>query len=324
MMKQAMKWILSILALTMLLGLIGGILSASGDVSVVDDCFPDEPVYAPDMPQYHCNEGNSYYIRKQYDLALAAYQKAIEIDRSYHNAYYGVAITYRAQGRLDLAIANYSEVIRLLPDYAQPYASRAELYQCMGLFDDAESDLDSYVKLYSQYPISYIARGDFFMDRRDYHRAAKDYSNAVKVAPRLLVSYTKSAEALLLSGRQEDASSVFTQAIALARVQGLADAGEIDTILLTQSSSFGVEGETDDTVRNLVPDADLIALLYEHGFFDMPEYLDTGVMDGHFTWIMVHFKNGVVKRVGGLVAEEFGPDGFIAIYDAVVEALDDR
>jgi len=69
-----------------------------------------------------------------------------------------------------------------------------------------------------------------------------------------------------------------------------------------------------DTVRNLGLDAGLIALFHEHGFFDVPEYLDTGVMDGHYTWITVRFKNGESKRVGGLAAEEFNSVDFIAIY----------
>ena len=320
-MKQLVKWVFYALALTILLSPVYSMANAASDVGVDCDCFPDEPVYTPDMPEYHCNEGGSYYTHKQYDLALASYQRALEIDPSHSNAYYGLAFTYRAQGRLDLAIENYSEVIRLSPDYAQPYASRAELYQCMRFFDDAENDLDSYMQLQGQYPAPYLARGDFFMDRGDYPRAAEDYAAAIERNPGLLSAYTKYTEALLLSGRPSEASVVFAQAMVIAGEETPSDAGEIITITLTLSPSFGVEGEMNDTVRNLDPDAELIALLYEHSFFDMPEYLDTGVMDGHFTWITAHFKNGESKRVGGLVAEEFGPEEFIAIYDAVNEAL---
>ena len=325
-MKQFMKRVLCVLVLAALLSSIAGMANAASDAGVVGDCFPDEPIYTPDMPQYHCNEGDSYYGRKQYGLALASYQKALEIDPSYDNAYYGLAFTYRAQGRLDMAIANYSEVIRLSPEYAQPYASRAALYQCMGLFDNAESDLDSYVRLQGQYPVPYLTRGDFFMERGDYSRAAEDYVTAIERNPGLLAAYTKSAGALLLSDRLGEASDIFAKAMALAGEKAPApvDEGEIDTIVLTISPSFGMEGEMNDTVWNLDPDAELIALFHEHGFFDLPEYLDTGVMDGHFTWITICFKNGQSKRVGGLVAEEFGPEDFIAIYDAVVGALDDQ
>jgi len=281
-----------------------------------------EPTYTPDMPEFHWNEGNSYYLKRDYDLAIESYQKATEIDPSFSNAYHGLAFTYRALGRLDLALDNYGEVIRLTPDYAQPYMRRAELYQFIGRMEEAEQDLDTFVKLYGQYPAPYLARGDFFMERGEYARAAADYATAIERKPDLLTAYTKNAEALLLSGRPGEASDAFARAMALAGEVAPADAREIDTIVLTLSPSFGVEGEMTDTVKSLVPDAESIALLHEHGFFDMPEYLETGVLDGHFTWITVHFNNGESKRVGGLVAEEFGSEDFVAIYDAVVSALD--
>ena len=45
-------------------------------------------------------------------------------------------------------------------------------------------------------------------------------------------------------------------------------------------------------------------------------------MDGHFTYITVHLQGGESKTVGGLEAEAYGPEAFVAVYDAVVAALD--
>jgi tetratricopeptide (TPR) repeat protein len=214
-MKQSRIWRARVLMLMLLLVLCssGGIAGGAEEVGVVGDCFPDEPVLTPDMPEYHNRQGGSYYSQGQYDLAIASYHKALELDPSNDNGYYGLAFTYRAQGRLDLAIENYSEVIRLVPDYAQPYASRAAIYQFIGRYDDAEKDLDSYVKHYGQYPNPYLARGDFFMERRDYSSAAEDYAIAIEKNPNLQEAYIKYAGALLLSGRPEEASTAFEQAI---------------------------------------------------------------------------------------------------------------
>ena len=188
----------------------------TGENGDVDDCFPNELVYTPEMPEYHYNQGSSLYGQAQYGLAIASFQKALEIDASFSSGYYGLAFTYCAQGRLDLALENYGEVIRLEPEYAQPYASRAELYLFVGLFNDAERDLDTYVKLYGQYPAPYLARGDFFMDRRNYPRAVEDYATAIERNPNLQEAYLKYAGALLLSGRSEEAIIVFEQAITIS------------------------------------------------------------------------------------------------------------
>ncbi|MDR3051648.1 MAG: hypothetical protein LBU67_07990 [Oscillospiraceae bacterium] len=126
--------------------------------------------------------------------------------------------------------------------------------------------------------------------------------------------------------------------------------GEIDSIVLTITPSFGLIDELtenlaiirpnegtvlmqtlrkqDDAVQKEklflthVEDVDtLVASLYEQDFFNMPEYLETGVMDGDFTWITVNMKNGESKRAGGLVAKEYGPKGFIALCDAINQVL---
>ena len=36
-----------------------------------DDCEP-EPVYTADMPEFHHNEGNAQYLKRNYDLAIAS------------------------------------------------------------------------------------------------------------------------------------------------------------------------------------------------------------------------------------------------------------
>ena len=180
-----------------------------------DDTEP-EPDYTPDMPEYHSNEGGVHYLNRDYDQAIVSYQRAVELDPNFRNAFHGLALTYHALGRLDLALDNYGEVIRLAPDYAQPYLKRAELYQCMGRMEEAEKDLGMFVRLYGQYPVPYIARGDFFMEKGAYGRAAEDYAMAMEKNPALLSAYVKNAEALLLSGRSKEASEVFTRAAALA------------------------------------------------------------------------------------------------------------
>jgi len=128
------------------------------------------------------------------------------------------------------------------------------------------------------------------------------------------------------------------------------EAERIDSIVLTVAPSCGAIDEVTDNVAIIRPSnntvllrtiwqkddtvlqqklfrtqtedvAALVSLLYAHDFFDMAEYLETGVDDGHFTWITVSLWSGESKRVGGLVAEEFGPDGFIAIRDAIGQVL---
>jgi len=191
------------------------LLPVSALADVVGDCMPD-PIYTPDMPEYHCVQGGSYYVQGFYDLAIESYNKALEIDPAYGNAFHGLAYTYRAQGRLDLAIEFYGEVIRVQPEYAQPYQSRAEIYQFIGRYEDAENDLNRFIELFGQYPVPYLARGDFYINRRDYASAANDYATAIERNPNLFEAYIKTAGALLLYGKATEAAEVFAHALTLS------------------------------------------------------------------------------------------------------------
>ena len=143
---------------------------------------------------------------------------------------------------------------------------------------------------------------------------------------------------------------LFAFSVTAQAIVPIEDAELIDSIVLTIAPSFGqideltnsvtiirpnigtVRKQTtrqqDDTIQGqqlfVAQSEDLSALassLFKHGFFDMPEYLETGIMDGDFTWITVTLRSGESKRVGGLLAEEYGPEDFIAIYNAIDQVM---
>jgi len=116
----------------------------------------------------------------------------------------------------------------------------------------------------------------------------------------------------------------------------------IDSIELTLSPSFGLEEDLIDITAIIRPAQqsvafggelftapredfdDLVSSLNGHDFFSMPESFETGVLDGHFTWVTVILRSGESKRAGGLVAEEFGPEEYIAICEAIDVVLQNR
>jgi len=126
----------------------------------------------------------------------------------------------------------------------------------------------------------------------------------------------------------------------------VADEWQIDSIVLTFAPCYGPLNDMTDDVTILRPHigtvrtqtilkgdktvleqqlfiaksedlAALVSSLYTFGFFDMPEYLGTNIMDGRYTWITVNTIDGRSIRVGDLFAEECGPEEFIAIFHAI-------
>jgi len=56
-----------------------------------------------------------YFIKKEYDGAVADFSEAIKLDPRTANGYVSRGLAYRAKGDYDRAIADQSEALRLNP-----------------------------------------------------------------------------------------------------------------------------------------------------------------------------------------------------------------
>jgi hypothetical protein len=139
-------------------------------------------------------------------------------------------------------------------------------------------------------------------------------------------------------------------AMALGTLVDAESTNEIDSVTLTFAPAWGIIDELVDTVITIrfAPGTvhvqkvrqqagaveeeklliaqkkdltELVSALCEHEFFNMDKRLETDVMDGYFTWVTVNLQSGESKTVGGLVAEKYGPEGFIAICDAIDQVV---
>lgn len=80
----------------------------------------------------HNNLGNVYKVLKQYDDAIAAYQKAIELDPKDAFPHYGLGNIYSNLGRHDEALTAYQHAIELDPKFALPHMGLAAVYRKLG------------------------------------------------------------------------------------------------------------------------------------------------------------------------------------------------
>lgn len=86
-------------------------------------------------------KGEAYQREEQYDKSAKQYEKAVEVDSGYAEAYSNLGYFYRKQGQFDIAIKTYKKAIALKPDLAEAHEYVGEAYAEMGQFDLAEKHL---------------------------------------------------------------------------------------------------------------------------------------------------------------------------------------
>lgn len=145
--------------------------------------------FAPEMSQAYDNLGLCYYRQNLNQLAVANYQKAIDLDLKYGHPdawpYLNLAVTERSVNQRSEAETHLREAIRLNPglaiahfqlgnvledmgqtkeainefqaaarldaDYAEPHYALARLYRQIGDSDDSKREVENYLRIHSHH-----------------------------------------------------------------------------------------------------------------------------------------------------------------------------
>ena len=86
-------------------------------------------------------KGESYQSQGDYRTAARQYEKAVQIDSKYAEAYSNLGYCYRKQEMFDKAVKTYQKAIALDPSLAEAHEYLGEAYAEMGKFELAEAEL---------------------------------------------------------------------------------------------------------------------------------------------------------------------------------------
>lgn len=134
-------------------------------------------------------QGNEFYEQKQYDKAIDAYTKAIEVDQKYQDAYFNRGIVYRNLKQYERALRNYARAIEIDPKHALSYNGRGIVYAELRQYDKAIEEYTKAIEMDSKYQDAFHNRGVTYAELNDHSKAIQDYTKAIEINPRHALSY---------------------------------------------------------------------------------------------------------------------------------------
>jgi tetratricopeptide (TPR) repeat protein len=132
--------------------------------------------------------------------AIAAYTRAIELDRKYAEAYNNRGVAYMSQKHYPSAVADFTRSIELSPSDAA-YNNRASIYFTLKRIDEAVSDFTEAIKLKASVE-AYTNRAAAYQQTNRDALAISDYERAIQLNPNYARAYVLRG-LLLLKGGQD-------------------------------------------------------------------------------------------------------------------------
>jgi tetratricopeptide (TPR) repeat protein len=127
------------------------------------------------------NQGNAYEKNGEYDKAISAYNKAININPKYALAYNNRGLAYNYKGRYNKSISDFNKAIELNPGLDKPYNNRGMAYGKKGQYDKAISDYNKAIEINPRYDVAYNNRGLAYYFKGQYDKAIFDFTKAIEI-----------------------------------------------------------------------------------------------------------------------------------------------
>lgn len=184
----------------------------------------------------------------QYDEAIINWTELIDYFSDQAEVWSNRGNVYAAQNKMELAIADYDKAVELAPEAVDPLVNRGVAWEVLREWDKAIADYNRALKINPDDPVAHNNRGNAQAGKGNWYGAIADYSQATILDPKL--AFAKANYALALYETGEHDLSIKTMRQIVQRYPRFADVRAALTAALwlegksgeAESNWFAVEG----------------------------------------------------------------------------------
>ena len=169
----------------------------------------------PNFTEAYSKRGNVKFFLQEYQEAILDYDKAIELNPNYYKAYSNRAVSKQELKDYKGAIADFDKAIELNPKYALFYSNRGDLKYTLSQYKEAIVDFDKAIELDPNFTRAYYHRGYTKQELKEYKEAIVDFDKAIELNPNLSPPYNNRGNAKQELKEYENAIADYNKAIEL-------------------------------------------------------------------------------------------------------------
>jgi tetratricopeptide (TPR) repeat protein len=168
------------------------------------------------MAELAFKQGNFLLTLRQFDKAIVAYSRAIELNSRYTDAYNNRGIAYERTGSYEKAIEDYDNVMALNPKSFVAYNNRGTIHAKKRAYNLAIADFNKAIELHPVYVEAYCNRGTAFYLQNEFEIAIENFNKAADLNPHHAGTYNNRGATYGSNGEHTKAIKDFTTSIELS------------------------------------------------------------------------------------------------------------
>jgi tetratricopeptide (TPR) repeat protein len=172
-----------------------------------DRTIQRRPYYA----EAYVDRGLVYYELGAYQQCLSDCKHALELDATLVKAYIGQGLAYHSLQEYQRAIQQYNDAIAFDATDPWPYGNRAAAYYELKAYRNAIQDCDTALAHDPNYIYAYCYRGLAYSRLETYQQALDDCTQAIKKDPACAYAYTCRGQVYLRLGDLRQAIAAFSK-----------------------------------------------------------------------------------------------------------------
>ncbi len=152
-----------------------------GDLDRAMDDFNKSIQFEPNYENAYANRGIVYCLRGEFDLAINDFNKAIQLKPDYYDALVNRGITYIQTNQIDKAIADFNKLLITHKEDALLYMWRGHALTLLGKNNEGLADLNKSITLKPDNGETYFRRSNTLYNLKQYKEAFRDVQQALNL-----------------------------------------------------------------------------------------------------------------------------------------------
>jgi tetratricopeptide (TPR) repeat protein len=160
-----------------------------------------------------CEQGQIFHNDQEYEIAVASYDKALEIQPDQYRTWDFRGDTLRELKRYEEAIASYDKALEIQPDHSSAWSSRGHALIKLERYEEAIASYDKALEIQPNHYWDWILRGSVLIELERYEEAIASYDKALEIQPNHYSDWVFRGNVLIKLERYEGAVASYDKAL---------------------------------------------------------------------------------------------------------------